>query len=327
MTRLVTCFDVNYASRAAIMVTSAQEFDLRSVSVLALDEAAVAASEKLGVGKITRKDDFLHESDFLRSALEGRSRAEHIFTIGPSFLEREMEQIQAGEWLVYCDADIVFYGSVNDYLRRASNYSVVVTPHRHYWWNRARLRKYGEFNVGLVAFRNDVDGRAALRYWSKSCIDWCFDRPEDSKYADQKYLENFSEISSRVFIDENPGANLAPWNSMGRNLTQADNGEIFVQGTKLWFFHAQGIKSWRGGYILGNLRYLSLASKRLLELVYRPYLKDLRLWSERLQVPDNSSSRKSSSRIKLALDLLEKIFSVVLFQYVKVPSQEERSRK
>lgn len=327
MNRLVTYFDINYASRGAVMARSALGTDLGNLTVLALDDEAVSASTKLGVGKITREADFLLENSALRFALEGRSRAEQIFTIGPSFLHKEIEQLSNGEWLVYCDADIVFYGDLNEYLERAGDSSVIITPHRHYWWNRVRLRKFGIFNVGLVAFRNDQAGKAALGYWAESCVDWCFDRPVNSKYADQKYLENFSKITSRVFVDESPGANLAPWNSMGRKLTKLETGEIHVQGSKLWFFHAQGIKFWRGGYILGNLRYLSLASKGLLDLIYRPYFRELAFWAERLGVPDNSSSRKSTSRIHRVLNLLEKILSVVFLQFVRMPAPERGSKK
>lgn len=98
-----------------------------------------------------------------------------------------------------------------------------------------KLAKYGEFNVGLVAFRNNKEGLAALQYWADSCLEWCSDIPEDGKYADQKYLENFSKVANGVVIDDRKGVNLAPWNLGFSKLTLDENDKLMVDGEPVYY--------------------------------------------------------------------------------------------
>ena len=135
--------------------------------------------------------------------------------------------------------------------------------------------------MGLVAFRNNEEGLRALRFWAESCLDWCYDRAENGKYADQKYLERFSLVSSGVYVDNSLGANLAPWNSFLKKISLTKSGEIFVGKDKLVYFHAQGLKQKNGRWILGHLNYFSFAGPRLKKLVYRPYLEKLEEWTQK----------------------------------------------
>lgn len=276
--RAVSITDSNYLSRCATMIESA---NIQSkVSVLALDHGVQALKLHFVASSVNIWDEFLDQNASLARAVVGRSKAEQIFTAGPSFLLEQADSVAEQGWLVYCDADLFFFQGLEDYLNGFDEANVVLAPHRHYFWNSRRLAKYGRYNVGMVAFRKNDEGLRALRFWAGSCLEWCYDRSEDGKYADQKYLEQLSSVSSGVFVDNSLGANLAPWNSFLRRISVSKSGEVFVRGDKLIYFHAQGLKQKNYRWILGHLNYLSFAGPRLKKLVYSPYLEKLEEWAQ-----------------------------------------------
>ena len=175
---LATLFDRGYAPRGLVMIDSAQLRATDRIEVLALDSHVPNLLSLLGLGDgraelgIEQWEVIYRTNELLRSAVANRSRAEAIFTTGPSYLMSLIHQIPEGSWLVYADADIEFHSSLESYLKRFSGFSVVLAPHRHYLWNRLRLAKYGEYNVGVIAFRNDVDGRKVLSNWAQACLEW-----------------------------------------------------------------------------------------------------------------------------------------------------------
>jgi hypothetical protein len=274
---LVAISDSNYVSRCAVMVESAGAD--RFTTVLALDEGVKGLEYHFPELRTVGFSSFLTNHHDVNVQIAQRSTSEQIFSVGPSVLLSVSESVAQGGWLVYADSDLYFFEPLQTYLESLPQCNVVIAPHRHYFWNRSRLAKYGNYNVGLVAFRNSEEGLRALRFWADSCLEWCYDRPEEGKYADQKYLERFSSVSSGVYVDNSLGANLAPWNSFLKRITSSKSGQIFVQRDKLSYFHAQGLKQRNGRWILGHLNYLSFAGPQLKKLVYRPYLDKLEEWA------------------------------------------------
>lgn len=322
MTRLVTYFDARYAARAAVMISGAMGSNLRDVSILSLDATSKTIGENLGVGRVTSESDFLTAQPLIQSAILDRNRAEQIFSIGPSFLLSEIDLLKPGEWLVYCDADLIFLERLSDYLVPFKDASVLITPHNHYWWNKKRLSKYGEYNVGMVAFRNDANGRAALNFWARSCLEWCLDEVSEGKYADQKYLEHFASVAAKVLVDDRIGANLAPWNSMGKKITRKEDGKLEVCGETLWFFHAQGIRQSARAVTLGHLKYLALASHAVKRHIYKPYLEAIEDWSTKLEISPTAGSRASKSRARRLLAFADVALSAAFLQRIKYPIRD-----
>ena len=138
-----------------------------------------------------------------------------------------------------------------------------------------RLAKYGRFNVGWVGIRADQRGRACLDWSAASTLDWCYDKPEDGKYADQGYLDQFPEKFDGVTVLEPKGFNLAPWNTGGHRLTLSGE-KVLVDGTdKLVFFHFHGVRRVRDWYVSSQLIYGARLNRVLKNEVYVPYLTAL----------------------------------------------------
>jgi len=297
------------------MLASARLGKQVSVAVLLLDEVAkLEIAQRVSIKALAA---YLRENPALTKSVSKRSRVEQIFSIGPSFLLGEAASMAPDEWLVYMDADLHFFRPLESYLEDFEHANVIVSPHRHFAWNRKRLSKFGKFNVGLVAFRNNKDGLAALNYWADSCVAWCSDIPEDGKYADQKYLENFSKVASGVVEDDRKGVNVAPWNLGFSKLSLDENGSLAINGEPFYYFHASGIRRIKHAWVLGHLPYFSISTRSAKKLIYRPHLASLLKWEEDNLATQSSSSRSSPSPAGLVVlyfgNILNLLFGQVIF--------------
>lgn len=203
-----------------------------------------------------------------------RNRVEYYFTCGPAFLDRIFRCQSEIRALTYVDADFCFYSSPEPVYDELAQASVGLVEHRFSARNQKSLAA-GRFNVGWLFFRADSQGRAAVSWWKERCLEWCFDRFEDGKYADQKYLEEMSVKFGGVHSVQHPGVNAAPWNVDAQRFSRKQ-GQILVNGRPLVAFHVAGIKQ------LSSRVYQALGADYgacfwgvLRRDVYRSYLREL----------------------------------------------------
>ena len=154
----------------------------------------------------------------LNSLKENRDRRSYVFTLKSYFLDYLMNYIDANEHLVYLDSDLYFFSECEKLEKSLTSSSVHISPHNFDSKNSHR-EIYGKFNAGLLVFKNDYDGKKVLTWWMEKCLENCSLDVTQDVYADQKYLNNFSKISSNIKIINNPGINLAPWNIKTFGLT------------------------------------------------------------------------------------------------------------
>lgn len=320
---IASYFDSGYLPRAVTLFDSLHSHESLNFEVLALDHSSEQAASRFARTRVTQVANFLERELHVANSIEGLNEAERIFATGPSFLLEVMSRVTEGDWLIYCDADLVFYKGIDEYMSSFSDASVVIVPHNHYPWNRVRLSKYGEYNVGLVAFRNDTHGRDVLEFWAKSCLEWCRDIPETGRYADQKYLESFANVSNKIAVDRRVGANLAPWNSSFKKVRR-NGSEIQVDGEPLLFFHMQGLRQDSKGWLLGHLQYWSLAGSALKRIIYVPYLSSLERNARSLGILSQANARKSATILRRLVSSGLRILAVILGQRISL-SKLERS--
>ena len=70
----------------------------------------------------------------------------------------------------------------------------------------------GIYCVQFMYFKNNLEGKKILSDWRKQCIKWCYNRFENGKFGDQKYLDNWPQKYSKLHILNNLGGGVAPWN-------------------------------------------------------------------------------------------------------------------
>ncbi|WP_298885722.1 hypothetical protein [uncultured Bradyrhizobium sp.] len=238
----------------------------------------------------------------LSAARANRSQVEYYFTCTPSLMEFTLAQADDGDVVTYVDGDLFFFDDPRVLLQEMGDNSVAIIPHN---FLKPSLQRFGLFNVGWVSFRNDTIGRAVSRWWQARCIEWCFDMVESDRYADQKYLDSFSQLTNRLTIIRHPGANLAPWNIRQDELSKKD-GKVYVRGAPLIFFHFHALKiHFDALFLAKHVPYGSSYTKFIREEIYRPYAKTLREFNHLVasKIPTNSphlrglGSRRSSLKL------------------------------
>lgn len=222
----------------------------------------------------------------LAAVRSGRSLIEYYFTCSPC-LPRYLFQVHPEiDSITYLDADLYFFSSPTALFDELADAEVGITPHRFPCHRASRLLMYGQYNVGWLTFCRSETALACLDWWRERCLEWCFDRVEPGRFADQKYLDQFSELFPRVHAISHRGANLGPWNVEDARLELRSDG-LHVDGVPLVFFHFQGLKELRPRLYDTNLDdYGARLTCELERHVYRPYLDAL----SRMQVNMGSSS-------------------------------------
>jgi hypothetical protein len=273
-----TYFDSGYLSRGLSLIDSLREHgDDSPVWVLALDDEAKRYLDEAalpGVFTLTMADLETAETQ-LPTLKTQRSRMEYIFTSTPLVMRWVAnKQTDESTVVIYLDSDLYFFDDPDLVLDALGSGSVGIIEHKYPSRLATRLAKYGRFNVGWVGIRADARGRACLDWWATSTLAWCFDKPEDGRYADQGYLDRFPELFEGVVVLPSKGFNLAPWNTGGHRIV-ADDGRVLVDGDPLVFFHFHGVRRVGDWYVSSQLVYGSRVTRVLRDDVYAPYLRAL----------------------------------------------------
>lgn len=272
-----TYFDQNYLQRGLTLYHSLRkhcpEFKLW---VLCMDHTAREILEELNLPDIypISLQEFEKNDEPLLRAKQTRSRIEYYFTCTPSLPLYILNHFDHVDLITYLDGDLFFFADPTPVFQELAGNSIAIVGHRF----PARLReleKYGIYNVGWLSFRRDENGLECLRWWRNLCLEWCYDRPEEDRFADQKYLDRFPERYGSNIILQHKGANVAPWNIENYNL-HADGTTVYVDDQQLIFFHFQGFKQVISCiYDWGLWRYGVRMSKELIDYIYLPYIRAL----------------------------------------------------
>jgi len=269
--------------------------------VLALDDFTADALGELNEPRlqIVRLAAMEAGDAALAAAKANRSRVEYYFTLSPCWPRWLLATHPEIDRVTYLDADLFFFSSSSPIFAAmdAARASVLVTAHRFPSWLQHHER-HGRFNVGILSFLNDAAGRACLDDWRARCLAWCYDRIEDGKYADQRYLDDWPARMGAAFLGlDHAGVNFAPWNWMGHQCKITGGSEVSVDGAPLVLFHFARFRPLRGDWWWqsGQIPY-GVMPWRLRNAIYGPYWRALAAARAEIVVhcPGFDFSRKSA---------------------------------
>ena len=271
----VTVFDKSYLVRAIALARSFSRHCAGDLLLLAcMDSISMELLRKMELPgtQVLGPETFII-GDLLVLKTQ-RSTAEFCWTTKPFLLAHALETYPEAGWVVYLDADSLIFGSISPALRHMGNVTCVFTPHNFFQEFAHFEATVGRYNAGFVAFNNSDSGKRALAEWRSLCMGSVSAHPSGGEYGDQKYLDALAERWQMDPDAVSKGLNVAPWN-VGKYRFAIVDGQIFVDGDALLFFHFQGfmhatrhlVLLYRGVYPLPD------AVRRL---VYRPYLAQLR---------------------------------------------------
>lgn len=273
MQEYVTLFDTNYLPRGLVLYRSlartVPDFRLR---VVCLDLETASTLQKLELPWLETiplvELEAAHPE--LLAVKSGRSRTEYAWTLTPASCLFALERDSALQEITYLDADLMFFADPEPFFSELNGDSVLITPHRFstQWQHLEPLS--GTYNVQFMTFRRDDRGLATLRWWHERCIEWCFQRHEDGKFGDQKYLDDWPKRFAGIHVLEHPGGGLAPWNVANHELADRT-----VDGRQLVFFHYHGLHLHRTirRTLDWRIDYPTTESER--ELLWNPYIREL----------------------------------------------------
>ena len=244
MYHFCTYFDSNYLLRGITLYRSLAKHCKKPFRfyVLCLDDETFDALTKLAIQNIVpiALSEVEQWDTELLVAKENRSLIEYYFTLSPVLPLYVLEHFNA-DIATYLDADLMFFSSPTVIYKELGDASILITGHR-FPEQLKDLEVFGRFNVQCQVFRNDETGLCCLRRWREQCLAWCYDRLEDGKFADQKYLDEWPELyGEHLVVSKHPGVGVAPWNVADAHLTYAVEG-WHVDNQPLIFYHFHGLK-------------------------------------------------------------------------------------
>lgn len=239
MNSYCTFFDQVYLPQGLALWHSLRRHEPEAVCwVLALDEPTAAVLRAIATPglRVVPLAELLTADPQLAAVQSTRSRPEFIFTLKPCLCRYLLCGKVGIGVLTYLDADLYFFGEPAAIHRELGKRSVFLVPHRYPPWHDDSA-SYGRFNAGVLAFRDDKQGRACLDRWREQCLASCGLQPGGASYGDQKYLDEWPErFGASICVSKQPGVNLAPWNWARHDCTIASSG-VWIDGAPLVAFH------------------------------------------------------------------------------------------
>lgn len=168
---------------------------------------------------------------------EDAKKIQFIWSLSPYFSWWCLENLEVEE-ILYIDADIYFYSDYNVLYNHLDDCSVGIVEHRCPY-----NPDNGKYNVGIVYFKNDLDGYKCSTWW-KNCL--LLTNHEfylsHGTCGDQKYLELFPKLFKNVKVLDPFIGHLAPWNFLHHSY---EKNKIVWDGNKqdLLYCHFSNFKA------------------------------------------------------------------------------------
>jgi hypothetical protein len=217
------------------------------------------------------------EDDELRSLRKSRSVGEYCWTCTTPLLSYLLDRHSANEVITYVDADIRFFSDPAVMFDELGSSSIYVHEHDFAPEFSTLIDAAGRFNVGVVAFRNDAEGRRCVDRWKRQCLDECVMDPAANKCGDQNYLDEWPARYPSLVITSNPGVGLAPWNITKRHLSVRE-GKVTVDNKPAVFYHYHSLRLLRPYFGIKAALTASGAysfQREVISSIYQPYVRDL----------------------------------------------------
>jgi hypothetical protein len=308
MTRYNFCtlFDKNYASRGLALYWSlrrhCEDFQL---TALCMDEEvhAALAALRLPAMRLFRVED-LGDAQLL-ALRDTRPLREFCWTCPGPLMLALLAELGSGSVVAYLDADLAFFSDIQPAYDELGDKDILIHGHNFAPKYAYYARTSGIFNVGLLAVRNSVEGLACLRRWRAQNIEMCVLDPENGYCGDQKYLDEWPSLYPGLVILGHPGAGIAPWNVEAHKVTEK-NGNVLIDGHPLMFYHYHALRVVLGG---GFPRWAAIpsigydADQAVRQLIYQPYVRDLREAQKQL-----AAAGLKSSSLKFPVRQLARFF-------------------
>lgn len=278
MISFCTLFNSTYLTRGLAMYHSLElHCPAFHIYIFAFDQNCfeVLTRLQLKFATIISLDEF-EDAELLR-VKPSRTATEYCWTCTPVSIDYCIRRFGL-DCCTYIDADLLFYADPLVLIDELGDKSVLITEHR-YTKQYDQSAISGKYCVQFVSIKNDTRGNEVLQWWKQACLDWCYNRVEDNKFGDQKYLDDWCERFEGVHELQHLGGGVAPWNMQQYNFcwkAGALQGMELATGKTfpLVFFHFHGFRYHKSNVFMPAGPYQ--LNENLLTLLYGPYIDSLK---------------------------------------------------
>jgi hypothetical protein len=152
------------------------------------------------------------------------------------------------EFIIYFDPDICIYQPLTELEQRLIAYNFVLTPHllapppSHLLHERASIST-GIFNLGFLGLKNSTVVKTDfLTWWTQYLYKKGHNNLFKHHFYDQLPMNLVPCYYEKVFIERNPGYNIAGWNIYQRTVSLVENKYMINEHFPLIFYHFSGYK-------------------------------------------------------------------------------------
>ena len=322
-----TLFDKNYMSRGIAMYQSLLAHEVNfHLYIFAFDDIAEIALDKMQLDKVTIISLHEFEDEALLKVKPTRTRGEYCWTGTSSTIWFCLQHFNLQN-CTYLDADLYFFQSPRVLVNEMpADKHVMITEHRYTsYYDQSKVS--GKYCVQFMYFDNSPESIAVLKHWRNQCLEWCFNRIEDGKFGDQKYLDTWTKEFDCVYELKNLGGGLAPWNIQQYDFIAQEEKLLGTERKsqhpfEAIFYHFHGLKFYdHGGFIYSPNTYA--LSQKIKSQFYEPYIKALAasksliLKSNKAFDPHGSSSSKTYFKDKYLKGKFAYIKSNFIHRFLK----------
>lgn len=147
--------------------------------------------------------------------------------------------------IIYFDPDIRIFRPLDEMLKLLEEHNVLLTPHLTDLLDDGKnptelqILQAGSYNLGYIALRSCEETRKLTKWWQRKLYKDCVVDLPRNMFVDQKWMDLVPSMFEGVYINRDPGWNVAYWNLNHRTLSHDRDG-VSVNGRPLTFFHFSG---------------------------------------------------------------------------------------
>jgi hypothetical protein len=264
MEHYVTLFDSLFLPQGlALHISMERHVTDYNLWILCVDDSAYEVLTKLNLPNVRLLKLSDIETEELKGVKADRTKGEYCWTLTPFAPRFVFEADPTVQRVTYLDADLWFRKKTDPIFEEfdASGKNVLITEHAYAPEYDHKLRQSGRYCVQFMTFTR-TEGEKVRKWWEERCIEWCYDRHEDGKFGDQKYLDDWPDrFEKNVHVLQQPELLLAPWNA------------LLFSYSKSLVYHFHGLKLLNGNKLLTHSYYG--IPKMTIKKIYTPYITDI----------------------------------------------------
>jgi len=215
--------------------------------VLCIDGETHALLKKMKLRNLVLTHVSELENESLLKIKKQRKLNEYCWTLKPIYIESLMSNYSSFKRVTYTDSDLFCWSDPSVIFLNQPHCSVLLSRHTLYLPSlplqeiKFRQELFGNYNSGLISFKNDEIGLASIRFWKQRCVKYCHEKGISKSFGDQTYLNYLPSLFPRVCDIITPGVNHGLWDfEMYKFHIQKD--QVYVDDAKLIIYHFSGCR-------------------------------------------------------------------------------------